>query len=279
MNQNQHKTSLSGTQNEHKKEVRNKMKKIIVLFIMLVVHFIGTNGYAAWTEFDRGTTGCSITLSSVTARVREIIDDPNSTNGTVRYSSATIYNLINTAQRLLCVNTLCLESYVYQALTANTTEYLIPSDCIAVTRVTIDEDADDTKEYIPQLTVFHMDVDKGKQWNVAESSQIPTAYYLRNRYIGMYPVPDNAGAILTVWYIKVPALMDSEDDYIFDGFAQLEMYGEALAAYAAHQILMQEGKPEILESLSAIYAGTFNAIKAWIRYKPDHDPDMTGATY
>lgn len=253
------------------------MKKLFALLILGTL-FCSVSAYGAWVEDSRSTANSVITLSTVTLRVREIIDDPNSTNGTMRYSSSTIYGLINTAQRLMCVNTWALTSWATQTLSANTTEYALPSNCLSIERVTIDKNADGTEEYIPYITVHHLDIDKGKQWTVADSSQTPTTYYIRNRYIGIYPVPNNAGAILKIWYVKIPSIMSTEGTYIFDGYTPLEVYWEALASYAAYQILLQEGKMTLLEPLSAIFAGSMIAIKEWITYRPEMDVDIEGAS-
>lgn len=251
------------------------------LIALLYLVFITSVVHGAWTQESRNTDNSRITLSTVTLRVREMIDDPNSASGTVRYSSNTIYGLVNTAQRLMCINTMALTSWATQQLVADTTEYILPGDCLAIERVTINENANANglEEYIPFKTIHHLDADQGKQWNIVSASQSPTAYYIRNRYLGVYPVPNNTGAVIRIEYIKIPALMDSEDDYIFDGYTPLECYYEALAAYAAHQLLLQEGRTTNLETLSSIYAGALEAIKGWIRFRPEMQEDITGATY
>lgn len=251
------------------------MKQFALIVFAL---FISANCFGAWTESTRSTSDSKITLSSCTAAVRIIIDDSYSAHGTVRYSSSTIYDLINTAQRLLCTQTMCLETYSYQTLTADTTEYLLPDDCLAVTRVTLDKLDSKGPQFLPFTTVFWMDSDKGTAWSVTKST--PTAYYIRNRAIGMYPFPAYGTATLGLWYYKIPDLMDSESDYIFDGYTPLEIYWRALSVYAAYQIIMQEGgQADLLERLAAEYTGAAQGIMSWVRMKPDSQPNFTGSTY
>ena len=261
------------------------MKKIIgMLFLVL---FIPSISWSAWTKYERSTSNSSITLSTVTKAVRVLIDDPSSEKGTVRYSSATLYNLINTAQRLIAINTMCLTAYATQALTVPNTnyafgnnEYLLPDDCIAIERVTIDLDDSDGPIYIPQKVPHHMDVENGKTWAVTTTSDTGvTAYYLRNRHIGMYPYPVLAGHNLAIWYIRTPSLMDSEGDYIFDGYTPLEAYWHALVVYAAYQILLQEGKTANLDRLASEFTGAMMSINTWIRYRPDYMLNFTGSVY
>lgn len=260
------------------------MKKLFCLSVLLL---LTSNVHSGWTKYSRSTSNSSITLSTVTKSVRVLIDDPNSDYGTIRYSSATLYGLINTAQRIIAINTMCLTAYATQALTAGDTnyvfgdnEYLLPDDCIAVERVTIDLDDDSGPTYIPQKVVHHMDGDYGKTWAVNTTSDTGvTAYYLRNRYIGLYPYPVLAGHELAIWYIKLPDLMDSEDDYIFDGYTPLEAYWHALVVYSAYQILLQEGKTENLDRLADEFSGAMMSINSWVRFKPDYMLNFTGSIY
>ena len=252
------------------------MKKLTVLFFSTCVLFCSTVLHAAWSEYSRPTDNSEITMSTVTTRVRLIIDEPISINGTIRYSTSTLNQMVNTAQQLMCLSTLALETYAEQSLTGGTTEYLIPTNCIAITRVTIDLDDGNGAMYIPQKTVHHLDSDHGKSWSVQSST--PTLYYLRNRYIGFYPAPISNPTV-RVWYVKIPATMTLGSDYIFDGFTQLEIYWEALASYVAYKILLAEGRTMLLDNLASEYTGAINAIKSWINLKPDLEMDLEGAKY
>ena len=252
------------------------MRKLPVLLISAIVLFCSTVVQAAWTEFSRSTDGSEVTMDTVTVRVRLMIDDPNTTTGTVRYSSSTLYEMINTAQKLMCVSALALEIYATQDLVDGTTEYLLPDNEIAISRVTINLDDDNGDTYLPQTTVHILDSNMGKSWAVSRSS--PTVYYLRNRYIGFYPAPTGDPEV-TIWYFKIPDTMDSGSDYVFEGFKQLELYWEALASYVAYKILLAEGRTLLLDQLVAEYKGAISAMKSWINLRPDLEIDIEGSTY
>jgi len=248
------------------------MKKCLMGLFLL---FVTSSVFGAWTEYSRDTSYSEITMSTVTTRVRVIIDDPLSTTGTVRYSTSTLYEMVNTAQKLMCVATLALDTWAEQDLTSGTTEYLLPANCIAIIRVTMDEGDGNGAQYLPQYTVHHLDSDKGESWSIQSST--PTAYYIRNRYIGFYPAPTGSPTV-KIWYKKVPDTMTSGSDYVFDGFTPLEIYWEALAAYVAYKILVAEGRTMLLDQLAAEYTGAMKAIEQWINLRPDLDINIEGAS-
>lgn len=214
------------------------MKKLI--YAIGIIAYFSSLSFSAWTEYDRGSSDVTVTLGDVVNRVRQIIDDPNSPNGTVRYSSAPIYDLVNTAQAMFCINTRALEASATQQLLANTTEYALPVNYLFMDRVTIDENADGDFQYIEMEFVKQLDL-VSPDWSVNDSSQTPLNYYIRNRQLGLYAVPNNTGAIIKIWYIRSPTKMTADTDIIFDNYSQLEPYWEALADYAAYHIFLQEG--------------------------------------
>lgn len=255
----------------------------VLCFLVSFVPF----SYAAWSEYDRGTGDVKVTLSSVTNRIRVIIDDPNSANGTVRYSSATIYDLINTASRLFCIQTQALTAYATQQITACSTttfvfganEYTLPDDILFLNRVTIDLQDDNGHTFIPQKTVWSLDLTQGN-WAVSTSSAPgPSSYYLRNNKIGLYPRPVDDLQELAIWYIKYPALMTAEGDVIFDNYTQLEPYWEALAAYSAYHILIMEGKLQLAGQYAQIWTQILGLAGGTLIENPNSRGDTSGATF
>jgi hypothetical protein len=246
------------------------MRKYV--FALLFLASIPNVVQAAWTQESRSTDDMTVTLSTVVARARQLLDDPNSEYGTVRYSSSSYYVLINIAHKLLAVQTGALTTWATQQITAGTTEYALPADCVYLQRVLVDGNDRNGDCYIPQQTVFRMDAEESS-WTVDTSSQVPTSYYLRNRYLGMYPVPKNSGAKLTIWYAKTPAVLDSEDDKVFDGMTVLEPYWELLSVYAAARLALQEGNTTAYTTLMAEWQGGLGSILSVIRYNPNFAPE------
>ena len=242
------------------------MKKILLLVTCV---FTYVNSYAAWSTSARSTSDMSITLSTVTTRVRTIVDDPYTTYGTMRYSSSTIYGFINDAQHRVFYATQLNETYAYQSLVSGTTEYALPSDCLFVERVTLNTTSSKGAYVIPQKTIWGLD-DIDSTWTVKTAT--PTAYFLRNRYIGMYPFPSWDGAVLGLWYIKFPSRMTAESDYIFDGLVVMEPYWELLAIYAAAKIAELEGNTSLYTALAAEWQAGLKDMKDYIRYNPNYTP-------
>lgn len=252
------------------------MKKLFTL-LTLIFSFCSVSVFGAWTEFDRGSTDVTVTLSSAVTRTRSIIDDEYSTTGTVRYSSATIYGLINSAQSMFCISTKALTTWATQQLVAGTTEYIRPDNCLFIERVTLNIPENRLGHVVlPQETVFTLDRQVGS-WTIQTSS--PTAYYLRNRYIGMYPFPRYSGAELAIWYIKKPPTMDSEGDVLFDNYTQLEPYSDALAYYASYIIFIQEGQTTKAESCVQMWNQMLLLSASVLKNSPNWNPQTIGTQY
>lgn len=244
--------------------------------LMIFALFISANCFSAWTESTRDTDG-TVTLSSVTTRARSIIDDEYSVANTVRYSSSTLYNLINSAQSMFCISTRALTTSATCSLTADTTEYALPTNCLYIERITLNIQEQRLGPVVmPQETVFTLD-QKSAGWSVQESS--PTAYYLRNRYIGMYPYPKWSGAELGIWYIKKPSILASESDVIFDNYTQLEPYADALAYYAAYVVFIQEGQTTKAQSCVEMWNQMVTLCASVIKHSPDWNPQTIGTQY
>ena len=246
------------------------MKRLILMSTLMFMCI--QLGHTAWTESSRATTGMEITLSTITTRVRQIIDDPNSTYGTVRYSSATIYGLVDTGHKMLCIQTQALSVSATTQLTANTTTYTLPTNCMFIEKVTVDKLDGLGEQYISMKTTWRLDLE-AKTWSIHASSQVPTAYYVYGRELGVYPVPDHTGAILKIYYIKSPTTLDSEDDLIFDGMTNMQPYWDLLATYAASKIYLQEGNSGMAQALATEWVGGIKDLMSFIRYAPNYTPE------
>ena len=242
------------------------MKRLLIIGLLFL---IGNPIYAAWTEQTRDTSGIEITVSTVTTRVRQIIDDPWSTNGTVRYSSDTIQGIIDMGNKSICIQTRALTSWATQQLVAGTTEYALPSDCLYLERTTLNIQDGEGDQYLPQKTVWGMDMDD-KTWSIQTSS--PTAYYLRNRYIGFFPAPDGSGALVTIWYIKSPATLTSQSDKIFDGMTVMQPYWECLAMFTAAKIALIEGNTNLYSALALDFKNQLEEMASYMKENPTQIP-------
>jgi len=241
-----------------------KMHSYLALFLV----FICTPCFAAWTEQSRTATDVSVTVDTVTVRVRQLIDDPYSATGAVRYSSSTIYSLINAGHQIMCLQTQALTTSATTTLTAGTTMYDLPSNCVFIDRITIDLLDGLGTRYMSQKTVYGLDLDSAR-WDVQKSS--PTSYYLLNRQIGFYPAPTGSPKI-KLWYTKLPATLDSADDHVFDGYTQMEPYWELLAVYAAAKLALVEGNSGLYGALVAEWQGGIKDVGAYLKYNPQYTP-------
>lgn len=249
------------------------MRKYILLSLLLSICSLS---YASWTEQSRTVSESAVTVDDVTLRVRQIIDDPYTTYGTVRYSSSSLYNLVDQANKMFCLSTRALETSATNQLSIGTTEYMLPSNCMYLERVTMSVTTgtialgNSQLEYLPQKTVWGLDMED-KEWDI--SSSTPTAFYLRNRYIGFYPAPTWDGIEVQVWYIKYPATLTVGTDYVLDGYTQLTPYWELLAQYVAAKIAMQEGNAALYTAIANEYVAGTREVMSIIKNNPLYAPD------
>jgi hypothetical protein len=251
------------------------MYKYIILTLLLT---ITTSAFAAWSEQSRTVTDVATTVDDVIDRVREIIDDPYTNTGSVRYSTTTILNLVDKAHKVFCIQTEALTTSATMSFTLGTTDYALPTNCIYVERVAISvtgglDSGTENFKYLKQKTVWGLDIEN-TSWDL--SSSTPTAFYIRNRYMGFYPAPSFSGAEVYMQYVKIPTTLDETTDNIFDGYTQLEPYGELLALYVAAKLALQDGNTTLYSSLIAEWNSGLVLAKGYLRYNPLYNPNNAG---
>lgn len=116
-----------------------------------------------------------------------------------------------------------------------TSEYSLPSDIFAVLRVA------HKGIKIESVSAYELDVLHNEDWTDDEGT--PTKYYVdldpNNKKLRLFPIPQagDAGANLTLEYIKIPPALSADASVPLDGHTLLTPYHDAIAYGAAMSLL------------------------------------------
>ena len=193
--------------------------------------------------FLRGAVAWSLSLSDLLTQSRVYLRDTNTTRP--RFSDSQLTFFFNNGQREIAARSWCLIASSAITLQSGTTEYSLPSDCIAPLRVTVNHNA------LAERPFSFLD-EAGRAW-INEPGGTPREYYVRTdssvvanvsrESIGFHPVSTfTASAIIQ--YAQQPSDLVSASDIPFSGNNRLYPYHQSLAFYAAFSGYMALGMKE-----------------------------------
>lgn len=179
------------------------------------------------------------TRLDLTTRVSELIGDTSNQ----QWSTSQIQDRLQNAQEQFVADTRALRDTQTFNIVAGTSTYALATDTFDIARVGISGRGE-----IKRRGKFDMDLLVGGDWTTKTGS--PTSYYVdvssTNKNLTLYPIPQGADAgtnNLVVDYIKVPPAMSSDSSYPLNSQVLLQPYLDALAFYAAEQILLSSNNP------------------------------------
>lgn len=173
-----------------------------------------------------------LTRSQLVTRIGQLIGDPNDQEFTAAEKQAEIEK----AQEMFVLDTKCLKDVTTLTVVAGTASCDLPTDMLDVSRVA------HKGLKIERLSEYELDVLNNTVWNTTAGT--PTNYYIdtdpNNKKIYLYPIPQSAdaGANLTLEYIKIPPALSSDSSVPLDGHTLLSPYNDALAYWAAASLLL-----------------------------------------
>lgn len=188
----------------------------------------------------------SLTRANLVTRVGLLIDDP----ANQRFTAAQVQDELNKAQEQFVLDTECLKD-VASTITVvdGTAEYSLPTDILRVFRVA------HKGLKLESISKYELDLLYDSDWSDDEGT--PKRYYVDldpdNKKIHLYPIPQSgdAGANLIIEYLKFPAAMTSDSDTPFGAHTLLAPYNDAVAYYAARNLLIINPSQETLLKASA----------------------------
>ncbi len=215
----------------------------------------------------------ALTLSDIRTEVRVRIKDTFTNR--YRYTDQQLTNLINEAQRDVINNTWVLsKSYSFTTL-ANTTYYAIPTDLLAIQRVT------SSNLNIPEVTLIKLDGDNGNSaWETFSGSALQYYFqdYAQPNEIGVYPFPLDGNSTTTVKIIYSAQGTDlvSDSDTPFNGVPRYESYDDLLIFYPAYRVFLIEGEQDKATIYRQEYESRLTVMEQAIGRKPNYVPGMAG---
>jgi len=166
-------------------------------------------------------------------RVGDLTGDPNNT----RWSASKKQDAIQRAQEQFVLDTRALVDVHTDSIVAGTSEYSLPTDVLDITRLAI------SGKILERSSAFDLDLDTGFQdWTDDEGT--PCRYYVdldpNNKKVRIYPkpqAPDAGTNNLRIEYVKIPPSLSSDSSVPLDSHTLLAPYHDALAYWAAADLL------------------------------------------
>lgn len=173
----------------------------------------------------------SMTRANLVTRIGQLINDPSDQ----RFTASQKQDEIQKAQEMFVLDTKCLKDVSTITIVSGTNSYALPTDILDVMRVA------HKNLKLERLSEYELDVIFNADWTVTTGT--PTKYYIdldpNNQKIILYPIPQSAdaGANLTIEYIKIPPTLSSDSSVPLDSHTLLIPYHDALAYWAAASLL------------------------------------------
>lgn len=182
----------------------------------------------------------SQTRGTLRSLVNLLVGDPSQQ----RFTAAQVQAKLEEAQERFVLDTRVLRDAISDTSVAGTAEYNLPSDVLNIVwmahkglKLTRISKAD---------LFFYKSADR---WD--DDSGTPRYYYVNldpnDQQYGLFPIPTaaDAGANISGEYLKMPPVLSSDSSVPFDGHTLLIPYHNALAYFAAKELLIinptQEG--------------------------------------
>ena len=157
-------------------------------------------------------------------------EDPDRT----RFTDAQYNNALDLSQAQFAIDARAIIKETTLTLTAGTGYVALPTDFLVCSLVR------HKGLKLKPTTRYELSFQSGEDWE-ALANGTPTAYFIdeENERIYVVPAPDsgNAGAVLEMLYIAVPAAMSADTDTLLSSKTILQYYAPAIVAWAARELL------------------------------------------
>jgi len=212
----------------------------------------------------------ALNLGEVRTEVRSLITDGQGTRQ--RFSDSELNGWINEGQRVSDITTLCTEKSYSFDLSAGSTYYAMPSDFLAVERV--------TRDYLVVLEMTQAGLD-GRSGEWESQSGLPTYYFIdfsSRTSIGFAPFPDvstDTGTI-RIEYQAYNDTLTSDTDVPFGGIIEFYPYHYALSFYAAYKASVVDERDNKAKVFMESFASINKIMKDQCKSRPNYRPSLIG---
>lgn len=217
----------------------------------------------------------ALTLADIETAVRRNVRDTASSSSLQKYSDAYLAALINEGQRDVINQTWAISKSSSITLVDGTAAYTLPSDLIAIARV--------TREYnnLPEVDLNQLDGDtnSGAWENISGEPR----YYFQDTalpyQVKLYPIPSSGNTgTLRVTYFAYAEDLTSDSDVSFNDVDRLRGYDDLLVYYSTIRILMTENMSDKAAPFIQLYQAGIQIMAENVGYKKIKTPAVKVTT-
>lgn len=213
----------------------------------------------------------ALVLSDVETAIRRNVRDTATSSALQRYSNTVLDAIINEGQRDVVSNTWILSKSTSITLSAETTYYTLPSDLIAIQRV--------TRSFgnLPEVTLAQQDADNANaDWEV--TSGTPTYFFqdrAQSNKIGLAPYPNssNTGTLKIIYYCYATDLSAAGDTPL-NAENRFTVYHDLLTWYGTYRLMYIEGMWDKAKVFKDLYDTRLGVLLEDYGAKPNRVPEI-----
>ncbi len=220
------------------------------------------------------SVGTGLQLSELRDGVRLRVRDTNTDTTHQQFTDADINEVINEGHRVVVGSLWPLRQTYTFSLTKSVRYYVLPTDLIVVTRVNL------ANKPLPEVTKQGLDADYDN-WSVASAT--PTVYFIDKAsstgqsLIGFYPIPSTTSTnSCFVEYAQIPYELTADTSVPYNGRTELYPYHDLLMDYAAGNLWMMQGIPDLGKPFLEMYGMKVANFKSNLSQMPNFNPSIRG---
>jgi hypothetical protein len=235
------------------------MKKLLIVLSFLAVY--GSAEAKNWSQ--------------IYSDIQYKIGDSTATVSNSKWTKSELLIRANDIQQFIAKTTHCLYIQELSTPTVNVREYIKPTNCISIDRVSLIQNSSTTayNQYkkLTYVTMGNLDRDF-PSWE-QNTSGLPLRYYIRGDKVGFdrpfSAVYCSTGAI-KIDYFKYPADMSADIDEPFDGVDYLQIYSNIIALGVAYKCKQDENKWAESATLQSEYVSDINLMIDTLNFNSDN---------
>lgn len=216
----------------------------------------------------------ALDFATIRTLSRALARDPIPTSGAPRISEVMVSSYTNIAMQEIVSYTWCLEDTVSYSTVVGQREYTLPSDFIAIQRLTIDN------TLITATSISKLDINDSS-WVANITTGTPSKYYLNPGLdvFGFDSIPSTTtDHVISINYIKQPPMLVNDTDIPFDSQNRLTPYHYTICLWVASMMCYTDNRPTEGDRYYAMYVDRVKNMATSIRLSGDYYPNFGGST-
>lgn len=215
----------------------------------------------------------ALTLTQILTEIRVRVKDTG-TGTRQRYSDTQLTNVVNQSQKDVLNYSWLVKKSTTIALTVGATYYTLPTDMIAILRVT------SANRNIYETTLAKLDSDSNNSsW--ATTTGTPSSYFqdpAQSNKIGFYPFPASVTSTTTakILYVSQGTDLSSGSDVPFNAESRYLPYHDLLIYEPCYKIFELEGEQDKAMEYKAYYESRLQIMASGTNQKPNFIPSFSG---